>query len=448
MPSTMYSIFSFRQSSAYALRGLTKPSRGLSSLSHLTPAELNLYIEHLDRKDRIPRQPVAQGCPAPFLFQPQIYDPKSSTWLALDKNDSGGLERGRVLKLASWNIDWCSPGPAARASAALGHLNELFGETADPLVVMLQEVRQESLQVILGNPWVQRNFLVSNVSPPESEYTNIPGDSFILRRLDWQAAPYFTLMMISRPLAITDCFRVPFVSTMGRDALVVDIPILNPGGQTRSIECLRLCTTHLESLWPGKAYRPGQLALISALLKGTLAMDSKIIAGVVGGDMNAIDGTEHDFHKAGDVDMKDVWEDVPAPSVPARKPFQKDLTDGRARGNTWGYQSKAKRNGKRMDKFFYTGLLKAVALGEAQDVTGRFGRIGMGLKTEVEAWEWQTKKVSIARGKLKEKPQVEYLSDSVVARLQDSMMLEDMACKKVGMWVSDHFGITVGIKVL
>lgn len=179
---------------------------------------------------------------------------------------------------------------------------------------------------------------------------------------------------------------------MGRDALVVDIPVLNPGGQTRSIECLRLCTTHLESLWPGKAYRPGQLALISALLKGTLAMDSKIIAGVVGGDMSAIDGTEHDFHKAGDVDMKDVWEDVPAPSVPARKPFRKDLADGRARGNTWGYQSKAKRNGKRMDKFFYTGLLRPVVLGEAQDVTGRFGPIGMGLKTEVEAWEWQTKK--------------------------------------------------------
>lgn len=42
--------------------------------------------------------------------------------------------------------------------------------------MMLQEVRQELLQVILGHPWVQRNFLVSNVNPPESEHTNIPGE--------------------------------------------------------------------------------------------------------------------------------------------------------------------------------------------------------------------------------------------------------------------------------
>lgn len=30
-----------------------------------------------------------------------------------------------------------------------------------------------------------------------------------------------------------DCFRVPFVTGMGRDALVVDIPVFNPEGQTR-----------------------------------------------------------------------------------------------------------------------------------------------------------------------------------------------------------------------
>lgn len=443
----MVSSFSFRQSSVYALRRLTEHFRTLSSVSHLTPAELNLYAEHLNRKNRISRQPAVQKPPKLFCLQSHIYDTKSSVWLAPDQSDSGGLERGRLLKLASWNIDWSRPDPAARASAALGHLNELFGETPGHLVVMLQEVRQESLQVILGNPWVQRNFLVSNVTPPESVHTNIPGQSFIMRRLDWMAAPYFTLILISRSLAITRCFRVPFVSSMGRDALVIDIPILNPGEQTRSIDYLRLCTTHLESLWPGKAYRPGQLALISGLLKGTLATDSTIIAGVVGGDMNAIDGTEHEFHKAGDVDMQDVWEDVSTPSMSARKLFQKDLTDGRTRGNTWGYQSKAKRNGKRMDKFYYTGLLEIVGLEEAQDITGRFGRIGMRLKTEVETWERRTENVTLAREKLNKKSQVEYLSDSVVARLQDSTMLENMTRKKVNMWVSDHFGITVGVKI-
>lgn len=75
---------------------------------------------------------------------------------------------------------------------------------------------------------------------------------------------------------------------MGRDALVIDVPVANPEGRTKMRECLRLCTTHLESLWSGKGYRASQLALISALLKGTLAMESRIIGGLVGGDMNVI----------------------------------------------------------------------------------------------------------------------------------------------------------------
>ncbi len=124
---------------------------------------------------------------------------------------------------------------------------------------------------------------------------------------------------------------------MGRDALVVDIPVFSSREQTESKECLRLCTTHLESLWSGKAYRPGQLGLISTLLKGVPTMKSRIVAGLVGGDMNAIDRPEHDFHKAIDVDLQDAWEDVPAPPIPVLKPFQRDFSYGRARGNTWGY---------------------------------------------------------------------------------------------------------------
>lgn len=34
-------------------------------------------------------------------------------------------------------------------------------------------------------------------------------------------------------------------------------------------------------------------------------MESRVIAGLVGGDMNAIGRSEHEFHKANDVDIKE-----------------------------------------------------------------------------------------------------------------------------------------------
>lgn len=57
----------------------------------------------------------------------------------------------------------------------------------------------------------------------------------------------------------------------------------------KKVECLRFCTTHLESLAeePGFELRPKQLAVISALLKEQ-TQDVEIVGGLVGGDMNAI----------------------------------------------------------------------------------------------------------------------------------------------------------------
>ena len=355
-----------------------------------------------------------------------------------------------MLKVVSWNIDWSSAGTEARATAALGHLQALFGEIQDPFVVMFQEVCRESLRVILENPWVQRNFVLSNTKAPESLYTNIPGDSFIIKRLDWRAAPYFSLLMISRNLAIENCFRVPFETEMGRDALVVDIPVFNSEDQTESKACLRLCTTHLESLWSGKAYRPGQLGLISTLLKGIPTVRSRIVAGLVGGDMNAIDRSEHEFHRAIDVDLQDVWEDVPAPPIPVLKPFQRDFSYGRARGNTWGYQSNKPRERKRMDKFLYTGSLETVVPDKAQDVIGRLGRLGVGLKTELDMWEKETVEQRIVRGKFVEKPHKRYFSQREAARLQEKGLLgqKELVRTRVNAWVSDHFGIAVGVRVL
>ena len=437
--------------------GFARFSRPISSISHLTDAELRLYCEHLDAKSRLrahqPPYRISQGPSAPRFLRPQIHDTRSSSWVALERiKVQEGWVRGKLLKVVSWNIECFGPGQAARASAALCHLKGLFGEEPGSLVIMLQEVRYESLEAIMDNSWVQRNFVLSDVEPPESIYTDIAGESFVLRELKWGAHPYFTLMMTPKRLAITSCFRVPFVMEMGRDALVVDIPVFSPGSCTQLKESFRLCTTHLESL-VGGAYRLGQLALISALLKGTPATESKIITGLVGDDMNAIDKLEHLFHKESDIDLSDVWEDVPTPPIPVLRPFQKDLSYGQARGNTWGYQSKDRRERKRMDKFFYTSSLETVAIHEAQDITGRFGRLGIGLKTEVEAWEFEyktLKKASLRRGKYVEEPYKRYFSETAVAKLRDEGRFErgKLVHTKLNAWVSDHFGIAVGIKVL
>lgn len=210
-------------------------------------------------------------------------------------------------------------------------------------------------------------------------------------------------MMISQNLPVYNFFRVPFISEMERDALVVDIPVSEDHGLEVLKRSLRLCTTHLESLYTGKELRFHQLVQVSALLKGDSSQGQIIYGGLVGGDMNSVDRSEHNAHRAPEVDLKDVWEDEPAPAPPASKPFRRDITYGKARGNTWGYQSDRARTRKRLDKFLYTGSIETFALSEAQDTTGKLGRFGIGLKTKVG------------------------LND---------------------VWVSDHFGITVGITVV
>lgn len=329
----------------------------------------------------------------PNFLRPRIYSSESSAWTHFDKG-IGTLRRGHILKIASWNLWFSRLGAAARASAALAHLRTMFGEEPHNLVVMFQELRQESLEAILEDRWARQNFVLSDTEPPAW----LDGDNKSLG-----PGRYFTAMMVSKTLPISNCFRIPFVSKMGRDALVVDIPVSEDRGPNESQELLRLCTTHLESLYSGKEFRFRQLTVISALLKGDIAQGRRICGGLVGGDMNSVDTTEHSNHRAPEVDLKDVWEDEPVPTPPVLKPFQKDVTFGQARGNTWGYQSDNAKTRKRLDKFLYTGSIETFAVNETQDVTGNLGRFGIGLKTKVG------------------------LND---------------------MWVSDHFGITVGIKVV
>ncbi|KAI3399715.1 hypothetical protein diail_5782 [Diaporthe ilicicola] len=332
---------------------------------------------------------------SPNFLQPHIYNHQSSSWASFG-NENRTLKRGYILKIASWNLFFSAPAAAARASAAIAYMRTMFGQKPRGLVVMLQELRQESLEVILKDKWAQQNFSLSDTKPPYSHYAGNES-------LGEEPGQHFTLMMISRNLPISSCFRVPFVSEMERDALVVDIPVSEDHDPETSKGSLRLCTTHLESPYTEKELRFRQLVQVSALLKGDSTQGQRIYGGLVGGDMNWVHPSEQNTNRAPEVGLKDVWEDEPAPKPPVLKSFQKDITYGKARGYTWGYQSDKARPRKRLDKFLYTGSVETVALSEAQDTTGKLGRFGIGLKTKVGSGD---------------------------------------------VWVSDHFGITIGIKVV
>lgn len=265
------------------------------------------------------------------------------------------------------------------------------------MILMLQEMSAESHAAILAHPWIRENFVVSDKRP--------------LPQL------YFTLLLVDRRLATGEWFRVAFQgSRCGRDVLGVDVLVADGDSgargegderaEGRKATCLRFCTTHLESLAekPGFERRPKQLAVISSLLKEQ-SQSVEIVGGLVGGDMNAISALDNEIHKRPDVGLRDVWEDNiqshgPSGAVAAEiKPGEEDATFGRAEGHTWGYQARGRWPPIRFDKFFYTEDLEVVALEETQDSSGKVGRLGVDVKTEM------------------------------------------------GMWISDHFGIAVGVKV-
>ena len=108
---------------------------------------------------------------------------------------------------------------------------------------------------------------------------------------------------------------------------------------------------------------------------------------MVGGDMDIIEQEEHAFHKVDDVDLKDVWEETAPSPGPIQVIPQEDLTYGREPGGTWGYQWIRRVEGRRTNEFLCTGRLEIVALDEGQDHSGKIGGQGIGLKTDVEAWE-------------------------------------------------------------
>lgn len=376
--------------------------------------------------------------------EPYIYHQESSIWRELT-HTSPELKRGSVLTIASWNLEWSSPDPSARTYAALAHLKRIFDTEAENLIVMLQEITSPSLRVILEDQWVQHNFILSNITAPESSRTVTLNNQSVLKQSARKASPYFTIMMVSKALPVLGCFRVPLVTNMGRDVLSIDIRYLGGDGKASgSQECIRLCTTHLESLRRGKALRLGQLRVVSDLLKSPMMPGRRVVAGIVGGDMNAIDKSEHDYHRAEGVDLNDAWEDERLRSL------REDKCQGKETESTWGCQSPKRKSSNPIDKFLYSGAIETLAVRDPPGAPARFERFGVGLRTEVEAWELEREEIEVTGGQIVRRQHKEWVSEERLNLLEKLGFLKSYKTKalKMDFRVSDHCGIAARVKII
>jgi tyrosyl-DNA phosphodiesterase 2 len=152
--------------------------------------------------------------------------------------------------------------------------------------------------------------------------------------------------------------------------------------------------------------------MISQMLKKDEDI-TNIIAGLVGGDMNAIHNMEHTMHRQ--VEIRDAWEDTVFANPPIPEHGKLDTSFGLLSGHTWGYQSKQMEwTPNRLDKFMYTGAIETTPLNETRKLGESPGRLGINLTTGVP--------------------------------LGLQPLKPDETVQKV--WVSDHFGIAIGIKVI
>ncbi|KAK7183950.1 hypothetical protein DPSP01_011727 [Paraphaeosphaeria sporulosa] len=275
--------------------------------------------------------------PRPQLF----HHYNGSTWVSYSpQNYPNGAELPtKNLRIMSWNIDMLIGFAEERMSAALAHLSNLVASTNKevPVVIFLQEMSQSDMQQIRNAPFIQNYFYITD-----------------LDERNWLSPLYGTNTLIDRRLTIKNVFRVPWISKFGRDGLFVDLTLSDQGKG----RVLRLCNTHLESLVADPPVRPLQLQAAAPYLH-----DSSVAAGLLAGDLNAIQPFDRALHS--DNDLKDAYLELGG---------QEDSDDG----YTWGYQVpqalREKFGCSRMDKILFSGALRPQ----------KFERIGMGVKVAEE----------------------------------------------------------------
>lgn len=102
-----------------------------------------------------------------------------------------------------------------------------------------------------------------------------------------------------------------------------------------------------------------------------------------------------------------------------------------------------------MDKFLYSGLIALIAVTDSQGTTGTIRHLGVGLETEVDAWEIGGGDIEVIGGQLVRSKRKEYVSDARREMLQTLGFLNSCTMRRVGTtgYVSDHYGIVSKFRI-
>jgi hypothetical protein len=169
---------------------------------------------------------------------------------------------------------------------------------------------------------------------------------------------YGTTTLIDRRLGTENIFRVPFESKFGRDALFMDLALQNG-------KVLRICNVHLESLTSNPPMRPGQMGRVAGYLHDeTSGVRKGVHAGIVVGDMNAIEPFDRSLHTENR--LRDAYLELGG---------KEDMEEGYTWGQNSSVETQEKYGGCRMDKVLYCGGVEVVLM----------ERIGEGVIVEDEA---------------------------------------------------------------
>ena len=272
---------------------------------------------------------------APFP-QPYFgYDEDSKSWQEISSQESMGPVT--TFELLSWNIDFMLPFPTERMQVALDHLHSLVSASDTPSIIFLNECLVSDLKVIQSQPWIQRDYYITDL---DDQY--------------WESGYYGTCTLIPKSMSIKNVFRVHYEATrMERDVLCVDI---DSDGKV-----LRICNSHLESLVADPPLRPTQVETAARYMHA-----SDVHAAVVGGDFNAIQPFDRLLHS--DNELKDAYLEMGG---------KEDAEEG----YTWGQMAAVNQRKmfgcSRMDKLFFCGGVK---------VEG-FERFGLGVEVNNEEIE-------------------------------------------------------------
>ncbi|KAK3387641.1 Endonuclease/exonuclease/phosphatase [Podospora didyma] len=231
---------------------------------------------------------------------------------------NNAVEALAKLSILSWNIDFMRNLQEARMKAALNHVRELVKRNEPlPCVVMFNEMVEGDLKLIMTQDWIQKGYRITDIS-----------------NLYWDSPRYGTTMLVHKSIPVKSIFRVHYANTsMGRDVLFADIELPHEN-------VLRIGSTHLESLIAGPPKRPSQLATAASYMH-------KVHAGIIGGDMNAIEPFDKTLHL--DNKLKDAYLETGG----------KECSDA---GMTWGQMasrwSRERYGLTRMDKLMFCGCLE------------------------------------------------------------------------------------------